>query len=164
MKTKRLAERVRLAFGRSRTGVTTDEARTAVLVSEDPMTTALGLHYLRIKQPVLEELDRFTERGSRWNDETTAEQAAKDGAPLAAAFREMANELGRVTWPEAVAADVEELTRAIEIVADDLDALEGIDRVLRTRWPEQYGQDVDRATDAVTAVTTQLGVVRIGRE
>jgi hypothetical protein len=115
-----------------------------------PSTKELAKTYLDTVKPAKEAAEAFRNKVYGWDSDTTNEQMVKDAAPVIAAWQKADNDLLRVKWPAAIAADVKAMVRADAAVIDDLGALEGAREVvtddLASKWFYHYLSDEGMAT------------------
>ena len=132
---------------------TTDTSTAAA-----PDLHKLAQTYLRIVAPANSVVTTFRKKAADWNDNTTNPQAAKEAAPVIAAFEKADNELLRVDWPPATAVDVKALVTADGALIGDLNALENVDLLSAGNWANQFSQDAGKVSAAVNIVRSDLGL------
>ncbi len=116
----------------------------------------LAQTYLRIVRPANAEIDRFTAKARRWNDQTTNTQAATDAEPVTAALEKADDELLRVDWPATLRADVKAAVRADGAVVEDLKGI--ADAASVGSWVNQFSKDIGTFAAAVAIVRADLGL------
>jgi hypothetical protein len=119
----------------------------------------LAQTYLSILGPVYDERDRFIGKASRWDTNTTADDIAKDAAPMIAAMRKADDKLLGVHWPPDTAADVKELVQAEEAAGRDLGAVADVtDEQSTADWFQHYQEDGAKVSAATDVVRADLGL------
>jgi hypothetical protein len=117
--------------------------------------------YLAIATPARNVLVHVQAKTSRWNNQTTGMQAAKDVAPAVVALEQFDNKLLRIQWPSSTAADVKQLVRAYGACIGDLTGLTGVDMhdmLSVGNWGNQFARDTGNVEAAVSIVRADLGL------
>lgn len=139
---------------------TTSPPATTPTATTAPDLDALGQQYLKIVGPANQAVDDFNKKTTTYTDNTTAEEVARDAAPLADALDKASNDLLQVDWPASVQQDVKEMVKAYGALSGDLRSVGNQTIFSVANWTTQLAQDGGRARAAANIVRADLGLPR----
>jgi hypothetical protein len=133
---------------------TTAPATTTTVTSKASAAAA----YLTAVAPLNAAAGPFNHESAAWTSSTTAATAAKDAAPVIAAFKSASAALTNDRWPANTVADVHTLIGDIGAVTGDLEGLATVNMLDASSWVSTYDRDVATMGTAVGLVRHDLGL------
>ena len=143
--------------GQDTTSVTLTR-ETTTTAAPAPSKQALVKEYQRIAKPLNRIGHTFVTKAVKWTDKTTNAEAARDAAPLIAAYRRADRQLLRVNWPAPLDRHVQALVRANNLLIHDLLSLRTINLREPSTWQSQFVREASTAAAAVNIVRADLGL------
>jgi hypothetical protein len=119
---------------------------------------ALAQEYLRIAKPLNRIGHTFVTKAMKWTDKTTNAQAARDAAPLIAAYRRANRQLLRVNWPVPLDRHVQAVVRANNLLIHHLLSLRTVNLREPSTWQNDFIHAASLAALAVNIVRADLGL------
>ncbi|HET8752423.1 MAG TPA: hypothetical protein VFM43_07865 [Gaiellaceae bacterium] len=144
--------------GDGTTSVTLTRETTTSTTTRAPRLSKheLAQEYQRIAKPLSKVGNTFVSKAVKWTKQTTNEEAARDAAPLIAAYREADRELLRINWPQPMDRHVKLLVRANDLLIADLVSLRTINLRASSSWQSKFVRDASRAATVVDIVRADL--------
>jgi hypothetical protein len=137
---------------------TTTKPAATTTATTAPDLDALGQQYLTIIGPANQAVNEFNKKTTTYTDNTTAEEVARDAAPLADAIDKASNDLLQVDWPASIQQDIKELVKAYGALSGDLRSVGNQTIFSIANWTTQFAQDGGRARAAANIVRADLGL------
>jgi hypothetical protein len=140
------------------TATVTLTRETTTAGSPAPSKQALAQEYLRIAKPLNRIGHTFVTKAMKWGGKTTNAQAARDAAPLIAAYRRADRQLLRINWPVPLDRHVQALVRANNLLIKDLLSLRTVNLREPSTWQNKFVHEASLAAIAVNIVRADLGL------